>query len=60
VPYQYTFTIEKDFLSTGVLPGRFNSSSVTVYPPGAPRGAISDPYSAETGYAAGDVDSAAD
>jgi hypothetical protein len=60
VPYQSTFTIEKDFLRTGMLPGRFNDSSVTVYPPGAPRGAIPDPYSVATGYSAGDIDSAAD
>jgi len=30
-----------------------NDSSITVYSPGTPRGAITDPYSAATGYLAG-------
>lgn len=60
MPYQYAVQVEKEFLRTGNFPLQVNHSSVTLYLPGQSRDPVSDPYSVETGYSAGDIDSAVD
>lgn len=58
MPDQYAVQVEKEFLRTRNLPLQVNHSSVSLYLPGQSRKPVPDPYSVETGYAAGDVDSA--
>ncbi|KAK4969361.1 hypothetical protein LTR42_008628 [Elasticomyces elasticus] len=56
-PTQASTRITKEFLRSGVLPLKEDSTFVTVYEPGQCRRPIADPYCVPTGFQAGDVDS---
>ncbi|KAK4912002.1 hypothetical protein LTR49_019472 [Elasticomyces elasticus] len=56
-PTQASTRITKEFLRSGVLPLKEDSTFVTVYEPGQCRRPVADPYCVPTGFQAGDVDS---
>ena len=54
VPTAPSTLITKEFLRTGILPTKRNTTLVTVYEPHAKRAPIPDPYDVPTGLVAGD------